>query len=150
MKPLIRLVLLLAVAGLAALGFASTAHAVTPVTPQAPTWHQATCSQPAGSVDIPTQAGVDYALDTIPGLGGNYLLGVGTHTVDASAQPGYVFFPIIHPPVTHWTFTVVSPGLCVPSSILTDPPPHIRVWTFPPAFPPQTAAHPHRHHHHKR
>jgi len=71
------------------------------VTPKAPVWHAATCAQPAGSVDIPTVKGVDYAVDYIPGPAGNYLLGVGAHTVSANPQPGYTLSG-----TQTWTYTV--------------------------------------------
>lgn len=123
MKTLIRLVLLLAVAGLAALGVASAARADTLVVPENPVWYQATCSQPLGSVDIPFgPAGVEYALDTIPGPGGNYQLGVGTHEVMALTFDGYVFPGGAHV-VVFPDFTVVVPTGC---GVTPPPPTHHR------------------------
>jgi len=72
----------------------------------APVWHQATCEVPDGSVDIPAVDGVTYDVDTIPGPEGNYLLGVGDHTVNAdsgSENSGHS---------AQWSFTVVAPTGC--------------------------------------
>src|SRR5882762_1936312 len=77
------------------------------VTPKTPVWHAATCAQPAGSVDIPTVKGVDYAVDYIPGPAGNYLLGVGAHTVSANPQPGYTLSG-----TKTWTYTVKAVTGC--------------------------------------
>lgn len=83
------------------------------VTPLAPTWHQVTCALPRtdGSVDIPVVRGVEYALDTIPGPADNYLIGLGTHTVQAFALPGFALRPGV---VSQWSFTVVAPTGCIP------------------------------------
>lgn len=96
MKPLIRIALLLVVAGLAALGVAATARATTPIVVawQNPVWHQPTQCGPtaSGSVDIPKgPTGVIYALDTIPGPGDNYTVNIGWHQVMATTIDGYVF-----------------------------------------------------------
>lgn len=102
------------------------------VTPDAPVWHQATCAQPQGSVDIPTETGVEYALDFIPGPGGNYQLGLypPTHTVMAVPATGYIFTG--GSSVVEWTFTVVDVSK---ACLLINPVPHQRSWASPPPIP---------------
>ena len=84
-------------------GPAPTLDTTPNVADVAPVWHQATCAAPDGSVDIPAVEGVSYDVDTIPGPEGNYLLGVGDHTVHADSGSGH--WP-------QWSFTVDAPTGC--------------------------------------
>lgn len=104
---------------LAAAPVASAADVV--VTPAAPTVNQAPCGSTEGSIDIPTVTGVLYALDTIPGPGGEYLADLGPHSVQAVPQPGYTF-PSGYPPVVEWTLTVTQQGNCSDIPIVAPPP----------------------------
>lgn len=120
MKPIIRIVLFLAVAGLAALGYASTATAAPKPLP-APVFHASNCEhRSTGSVDIPAVHGARYTLDGVRESAGTYTLATGSHTV--TARKGRQS--------AHWSFTVTVRSIIGCAVVPTVPRPIIH-WASP-------------------